>query len=117
MITQWRNLFPCKTGLGFAFQILSLEQGGVFTNFTMEMGWVFTFQNQWLRCGDIFRTFTFPWKTGLVMGGAFSAFSKSEWLRVGETFHAFTFPWKTGLVMDGLFFTFTFTFQNLTNGR
>ena len=44
MITQWRNLFPWKMGLGFTFQILSLEQGGIFTNFTMEMGWDFTFQ-------------------------------------------------------------------------
>ena len=61
--------------------------------------WAFTFQNKWLHLCDTFRTFTFPWKTWVVMGGAFSTFFKSEWLSVGETFHAFTF-----------------SFQNLTNG-
>jgi len=36
------GLFPWKTGLGFTFQILSLEPGGIFATFAMETGGIFT---------------------------------------------------------------------------
>ena len=41
---------------------------------------------------------------------------RSKWLRLGDTFRNVTFPWNTWPVMRGIFATFTFTFQNLTNG-
>ena len=37
------GIFPWNTGLGFAFKIMGLEPGGVFTTFAMETGEAFTF--------------------------------------------------------------------------
>ena len=59
----------------YPFEIQGLELGGVFTAFTMETGWAFTFQMKSLRVGDAFQTFIFPWKTGLVMSGVFFTFT------------------------------------------